>query len=120
MKYNQNRNIKVIGNKIRKIASRVSEHFYEYGFAYRFILSKLYAIAVLALGIHLEVAHMKKVLPFGLVYNVAGGLGLWSIWAYTGGFIGLIVMAYGIWRLAPIYVEQLLDAIVRRTHRDIY
>lgn len=73
----------------------------------RFILSKLFAIAMIAIGMHVLNAYMVKVLPFGIVSN---DMALWGVWSYTGWFFGLLLVADGILKL----LNELLEAYIRK------
>ena len=48
-------------------------------------LGKLFAIAMIAIGIHILRAYMAKVLPFGLVSNEVA---LVKVWNRTGWLLG--------------------------------
>ena len=56
----------------------------------RSILSKLIAIAMIALGIHVLYAYMTQVLPFGIVSN---DMAFWGVWSCTGWLFGLLLVA---------------------------
>ena len=72
----------------------------------RFILSKLFAIAIIVLGIHLMVAYMAKQLPFGIV---TGNIGIWGAWAYLGWLISLLLLGYGALKL----FKEVIEAYIR-------
>lgn len=61
----------------------------------RFILGKLFAIAMIAIGVHVLRAWMVQTLPFGLISN---DMLLLGIWGFTGWLPGLLLVGCGILR----------------------
>ena len=77
----------------------------------RFILSKLCAVALIALGIHLMAAYMAKELPFSIVTE---SIGIWGVWAYMGWLFSFIPMVGGFMKLFEEPIERWLNELERR------
>ena len=69
----------------------------------RFLVEKVIAIAMIAVGIHLLVAYMGKTLPFGIVSD---DMALWGVWAYLGIFIALFVFVGGLYLLVKEFIVR--------------
>lgn len=74
----------------------------------RYVLGKIFAIAMLVVGINFMVAHFNKVLPFGIMSE---NVGLWLIWAYSGWFIGECMIIYGAMKLFELTIERWLSTL---------
>lgn len=69
----------------------------------RFLVEKVIAIAMIAVGIHLLVAYMGKTLPFGITCN---SMAIMGVWAYLGIFISIFVLTGGVYLLVKEFVER--------------
>lgn len=87
---------------------KVYDHVKEYWMVYWFLITKLFAIAMIGLGIHCVVAHFNKVLPFGIVSD---DMALWFIWAYTGWLIGGFMVVGGIMKLFEHTINKWLETL---------
>ncbi len=95
-------------DNVRNIICKFFNHMREYWMVYWFLLGKIFAIAMLTMGIHCVVAHFNKVLPFGIVSE---NMNLWFIWAYTGWLIGGFMVAYGLMKLFEHTINKWLSTL---------
>lgn len=85
----------------------------------RFILSKLFAIAIIALGAYLMGAYFNQSLPFGIQNEV-----LLAMWGFMGAgcILAAGVMGIGILKLFEKHIEKFIDELMwqkglRRTRK---
>lgn len=90
------------------ILENARRHLKKYWRVYWFLLGKIFAIAMLGVGIHCVVAHLNKVLPFGIVSE---NMALWLMWAYAGWFIGAILIVYGVMKLFELTINRWLRTL---------
>lgn len=99
---------------MRRVIRRTRRNIKRYGVVYYFILTKIFAIAMLGVGIHCMVAHFNKVLPFGIVSE---NTGLWVIWAYTGWFIGGCLVTYGLYKFFERQIYKWVSTMINEKDR---
>ena len=73
-----------------------------------FVLEKVISIGLIVLGGYTVICHFAKTVPFGIEMPDV----LMSIWAYTGGFIGLIIIGAGLYMFLREYLETLSECII--------
>ena len=74
----------------------------------RFILSKLFAIAMFVMGIHLWGAYFAKILPFGMTTE---SLGIWSMWGSMGWFLAAALITAGIMKFFHEVINNWLRSL---------
>ena len=78
-----------------------------------FRIRRAIGIVALVLGIYFMVAYLAKTLPFGIASNNIGLLGLW---AYTGWFVSIVVITYG---MMMVFSRQLCEFLKKLERGEI-
>lgn len=80
-------------NNMNNFICKFFNHIRQYWMVYWFLITKIFAIAMIGMGINCIVDHLNRELPFGIVLESGA---LWFIWSYAGSLIGVCIAAYGI------------------------
>lgn len=77
------------------------------------LINNLKAVIAFLLGLHLVVSYMTKVLPFGLELNLMNHPIIWTLWAFIGLPVALIVFTYGMCKLIGMErLERIIDKMM--------
>ncbi len=95
--------------RIRKIY----KHVRNYWMVYWFLLTEIFAIAMLGVGIHFMVAYLRTELPFGIVTD---NLVLWIPWSFFGAglYLGDIIATCGLYILVKPFLKILVKHIRKK------
>lgn len=77
------------------------------------LINNVKAVIAFLVGLHLVVSYLTKALPFGLELSLVNHPIIWTLWAYIGLPVALIVFAYGLCKLIGMErLERIIDKMM--------